>query len=135
MDKLLLSNTGIMCLKLSKYVYRSNYGWISHVFWICLNIYEYVQLWINIVHSVENMPEYGWERISLNIPGLLICLKCLNKTKRGWISLEYGWVCLKYSVKDTVKLLQKLDSIYKRAYSELRQNCIKRPRLSFCENI
>ena len=29
----------------------------------------------------------------LDMPGSLICLE---KTKYGWISLEYAWVCLKY---------------------------------------
>ena len=38
----------------------------------------------------------------LNMPELLICV---NKTKYGWISLEHAWICLKYNVKDTVKLL------------------------------
>ena len=48
----------------------------------------------------------------------------LSKTKYGWISLEYAWICLKYNLKDTVKLLQKLDSIYKRqVHLELYQTC------------
>ena len=31
----------------------------------------------------------------------LLCkgLYMLNKTKYGWISLEYAWICLKYNVK------------------------------------
>ena len=43
MHKLLLSNTWIIRLKLSKYISASKYTWINYVFWICLNIYEYVQ--------------------------------------------------------------------------------------------
>ena len=39
---------------------------------------------------------------------------------------EYARICLKYNVKDTVKLLQKLVSIYKRETRHIR-NCIKRP--------
>ena len=49
-------------------------------------------------------------------------LKCLKKTKYGWISFEYAWIHLKYNIKDTVKLFYKLDSIYKtQAHSELYQ--------------
>ena len=57
------------------------------------------------------MPEYGWSRMFLNMLGFLICL---NKNKYGWISLKYARICLKCKVKDTIKLLLKLDSIYKR---------------------
>ena len=102
MHKLLLSNTWIMRLKLTKCISGSKYTRISHVFLICLNIHEYVQLCLNIVYSVYSMPEYGWSRMFLNMAGLLICL---NKTKYDWISLEYAWICLKYNLKDTVKLL------------------------------
>ena len=42
MYKLLLSNTWIMCLKLTKFVYGSEYAWLSHGFGICLNIHEYI---------------------------------------------------------------------------------------------
>ena len=57
--------------------------------------------------------------MSLNMPELLTCI---SKTKYGWISLEYAWICLKYNVKDTVKLFKKLDNIYKwKAQSELLQ--------------
>ena len=63
-----------------------------------------------------NMDEAG---CPLNIPGFLIYL---NKTKYGWKSLEYAWISLKYNVEDTVKLLQKLDTIWKRGtHSELHQ--------------
>ena len=37
----------------------------------------------------------------------------LNKNKYGLISLEQGRICLKYNVKDTATLFQKLVSIYK----------------------
>ena len=97
-----------MCLKPTQYLYGSKYAWISQVFWICFNIHEYNQLCLNIVCRVYNMPEYGWSRMSLKMPGPLICL---TKTNYGWKSLEYDWISLKYNVKDTVKLLWKLDSI------------------------
>ena len=57
------------------------------------------------------MPEYGWSRMFVNMLGFLLCL---NKNKYGWISLKYARICLKCKVKDTIKLLLKLDSIYKR---------------------
>ena len=121
MYKLLLSNTWIKRLKLTKSISGSKYTWVSHVFWICLNIYEYVQLCLNFVCNVYSMPEYVWSRMSRNMAGLLICL---NKTIYDWICLEYTSRCLKYYLKDTVKLLYKLDNIYKRkAHLELYQTC------------
>ena len=121
MHKLLLSNTWIKRLKLTKYISGCKYAWVSQVFWICLNIHEYVQLCLNIVCSVYSMPEYVWSIISLNMTRLLICL---NKTIYDWISLEYISICLKYYLIDTVKLLLKLDNIYKRqAHLELYQTC------------
>ena len=53
---------------------------------------------IQIEISVESMPEYGWSRISVNVAGLL-------KVNYGRVSLEYAWICLKYNLKVTVKLL------------------------------
>ena len=75
------------------------------------------------------MLEYGWRRMFRNIPGFLICL---NKTKYGSISLEYARIYLKYDVKDAIKLLYKLDNIYK---ERSIQNSIKHPRWNFCENV
>ena len=100
--------------------------WISHVFWICLNIHEYVQLCLNIECSVYNMRENGWSRMSLNMPRFSTWL---NNTKCGWTSLEYAWILI------TLKVLlscsrSDIASIKKR----LIQNCIIRPRLSFFEN-
>ena len=67
--------------------------------------------------SVEKMFEYSWSRMFVNMLGFLICLKI---NKYDWISLKYAKICLKYSVKDNLKLLQKLDSIYKKdTHSEL----------------
>ena len=58
-------------------------------------------------------------------------LTYLNKNKYDWTSLDYARVGLKYNVKDIVKLLQKLAAV-----KEMRiQNCIKRPRWSFGENV
>ena len=45
-----------------------------------------------------------------------------NKNKHDW-SLEHASLCLNYNIKDTVKLIQKLDNIYKR---EANSDCIKR---------
>ena len=100
MQKLLLSNIWITCLELAKYVYDSKYAWIRHVFWICLNIQVYAKLCLSTECSVQNMPEYGWSRMS----------------KYYWITFEYVWIKLKYNVKDTVKLLWKLDNRKKGAF-------------------
>ena len=66
------------------------------------------------------MPEYGWSRMFLNMPGFLLCL---NKTKYEW-AMPVNRIYLKYNVKnkDSLKLLYMLDSIYKReTHSELYQ--------------
>ena len=43
-------------------------------------------------------------------------------------------IFLKYNGEDTVKLLKNLDSNYKKEMRHI-QNCIKRPRWRFCENV
>ena len=51
MKKLLLHNTLIMCLKLTKYVFHPEYAWISHGFWRCFNIHEYApDIWPTSIH-------------------------------------------------------------------------------------
>ena len=86
MHKLLLNNTWITCLKLTKYVYVSEYAWISHGFWICHKINEYIslcqdsenawisrnipecgQIYLNMSDCV-NMAEYSWNISYLNLP-------------------------------------------------------------------
>ena len=53
----------------------------------------------------------------LNMLGFLIRL---DKNNDDWISLEYARICLEYNVKDALKLLYKLDTIYKRqSHAEL----------------
>ena len=50
------------------------------------------------------------------------------KKKYNWISLEHAKICLKFIVKDTVKFLKKLNSIYKRqTHSELYQTSKMEP--------
>ena len=70
---------------------------------------EYTLIYMNISNCASilcaafriclSMDEAG---CPLNMPELLIYV---NKTKYGWLSLEYAWISLKYNVEDTVKLL------------------------------
>ena len=53
--------------------------------------------------NVENMLEYVWSRMFLTSIGFLKSI-CVNKSKYGWISLEYAWICLKYNVRYTPKV-------------------------------
>ena len=83
--KLLWNSTWITCLKPAKYLCGSKYNWISHGFWICLNIHEYFCARIlNMPESSEIYPNAGryvsiclmlW--IWLNMPCWSIT--CLNK--------------------------------------------------------
>ena len=63
--------------------------------------------------------KYCRSRMILNRLGFRIYL---NQNKYDWISLKHARICLKFNVKNTVKLLQKLDRIYeKQMHSELYQ--------------
>ena len=64
------------------------------------------------------------------MPGFLLCL---NKTKYKWAMPVYR-IYLKYNVKnkDSLKLLYMLDASIKERHI---QNCTKRLRWNFCENV
>ena len=64
--------------KLTKYVYGFEYAWISHVFWMCLNINEYVSLFKDSEHAwiCQNIPEYG--QICLNMSNVVNMAECLR---------------------------------------------------------
>ena len=75
-------------MKLIKYVQGSEYPWIIHGFWKCLNIHEYVQLyqdfeyawicrsmpkmWENVpnISNIVDLAEYAWNITCLNKPGI-----------------------------------------------------------------